>query len=316
MKQSYSALRQIINAALFDTMAKFSQTVVGKIAMKVENDGSQPYEWLGHTPRMVEMMGSLTKKALTEFTLTILNKKWAVGMDVDTVDFSSDKFGMYKTRIAEMANEPVLHPWERAMAFLLNGHDATYGLCYDGQYFFDTDHVDPGADYIVAQDNDLTANIADPAAPTMVELETAFNADVAALAGFVDDTGRIYHNDPDEGLMIVAPWHYRTFFRKLLKSEHIPGVAGGNVKNPNYEAAELHCDSRLTGNVYYLLKINKPTKPLILQFQKVGGKEWRVENTGLDSDNAINHDIVTYAVKGLYNFGYGQWRNAVRQAFT
>ncbi len=308
--KGFTALTTAINAALFDQMQKFNETIVGKLCMDVEGDGSQSFGWLGAPPRMEEFMGELKIKDLSEMTYAIRNKNYAVALGVNRLDLSRDRLGRYKSRIQEMAIETVLHPWE-SMITAIEAGEAT--VCYDGQYFFDTDHADKGAEYKTSQSNDLTYNVNTATAPTVAEAKLALDQAIAALAAFKDDKGRIYHANPREGLMVLIPWSFYAVFRDVLELE----TTDNGGKNPYYKIADLHVDARSTWTTKFaVFKTDRPFKPLVLQHEPVEGKRWRVENTSPDGDLAITTDQLIYAVKGRYNIGYGQWRNAVLTTLT
>lgn len=324
MINGLNALLKTTNAALHEKMAAFDATLLGKLVTRIENDGTDVLRMLGAPPRMQEMKGTVRPQGLLDLTgPTIVNLNWEVSMDVSRQDLSKDSLlGIYKSRIQEMANEIINHPYERALAFLEAGAASTYGLAYDGQYFFDTDHVDKGAKFTTSQVNYQTTNIGSPSAPTLSEFETSFKAMRATMAKYKDDQGRSINGGGKgiSGLAVLIPFDYLDVAEKLFNSQMIPANTGsttGSVTNPLYKAAEILAEPAMTNSDrYFLLRLDRPTKPLILQFEKIEGKEWRVEHTAIDSDQAVKSDIITFVVKGKYNLGYGQWRYAHMELFT
>lgn len=324
MIQGLNALLKTTNAALHEKMTAFDASLLGKLVTRIENDGTDVLRMLGATPRMQEMKGSVRPQGLLDMTgPTIANMDWEVSMDVNRRDLSKDSLlGIYKSRIQEMANEIINHPLERALAFIDAGHATTYGLAYDGQLFFDDDHVDKGAKYTTSQVNYQTTNIGDPAAPTLAEFEVSFRAMRLRMAGYKDDQGRSINGGGKglSGLCALIPYGHLDVAEKLFNSQMIPANTAsttGSVTNPLYKAADIWAEPALPNtDRWFLLRLDRPTKPLILQFEKIEGKEWRVEHTPIDSDQAVKSDIITFVVKGRYNLGYGQWRYAHQEIFT
>ena len=106
----------------------------------------------------------------------------------------------------------------------------------------------------------------------------------------------------------------------LLNSQMIPANTAsttGSVTNPMYKAAEIWAEPAMTNtDRWFLLRLDKPVKPLILQYEKTEGKEWIIENTGPDSDSWVKDHTITFTVKGKYNIGYGHPFYAHMELFT
>ncbi len=110
----------------------------GKVAMLVPSSvREESYAWLGAFPRMREWIGERQVKNLKLQSYNIKNKDWEVTIEVDRNDIEDDAIGVYRPIVAEMGRAAALHPDELVFGLLRDGFTQT---CYDGQYFFDTDH--------------------------------------------------------------------------------------------------------------------------------------------------------------------------------
>lgn len=87
---------------------------------------------------------------------------------------------------------------------LVSGLITANPLCYDGQNWFDTDHVDPGASYSTAQSNAIQVAAASGTTPTVAEMEDAIGQACTKLLGFLDDNGEPM-NDGASQFMVMAP---------------------------------------------------------------------------------------------------------------
>lgn len=116
-----------------------------KIAMKVESSSrDETYGWLGQFPQMREWLsGEREVKSLEAFGFTIVNRKFESTIGISRDDFSDGKLGLFKPMIAEMAHTARQHPDTIIFPLLSAGFTSP---CYDGQYFFDTDHPVPDED--------------------------------------------------------------------------------------------------------------------------------------------------------------------------
>lgn len=115
-----------------------------RVAMTVPSTTSEEkYAWLGKIARFREWLGDRVFNSLKTSDFTIKNKKWEVSFEVDRADIEDDRFGVYSPVIQSMGAEAKTHPDELVFALMASGF-AT--VCYDGQYFFDTDHPVENAD--------------------------------------------------------------------------------------------------------------------------------------------------------------------------
>ncbi len=98
---------------------------------------SNEYGWLGKFPRMREWLGDRIVQNLSTSGYAIKNKPFESTIAVDRDDIEDDNIGIYGSMFEEFGRQSATFPDELVWAFLPTGFAA---LCYDGQYFFDTDH--------------------------------------------------------------------------------------------------------------------------------------------------------------------------------
>ena len=110
-----------------------------KVAMTVPSTGrDETYGWLGQFPQLREWLGGeRLVKSLQAHSFAITNRKFESTVGVDRDDFEDDRFGLFKPMFAEMGHLAKLHPDELIFGLLKQGFTTE---CFDGQYFFDTDH--------------------------------------------------------------------------------------------------------------------------------------------------------------------------------
>ncbi|MFZ2269050.1 MAG: Mu-like prophage major head subunit gpT family protein [Azonexus sp.] len=99
---------------------------------KVEN-----YGWLAEFPRLREWVGDRQIKSIAASGYQITNKKFEASVGVPKDDIEDDTYGVMAPLFQEMGYAAATHPDELVFALLAAGFTTT---CYDGQYFFDTDH--------------------------------------------------------------------------------------------------------------------------------------------------------------------------------
>ncbi|MEM5789421.1 MAG: Mu-like prophage major head subunit gpT family protein [Syntrophobacteraceae bacterium] len=108
------------------------------LAMQVPSEGrSIDYKWLGDFPMLREWVGDRVIKDLSAFKYEIVNKDYEATIEVDRNDIQDDQIGVYTPMIQGLAMAARQHPDILVFQLLAAGF-AT--LCFDNQYFFDTDH--------------------------------------------------------------------------------------------------------------------------------------------------------------------------------
>ena len=145
----------IINSQTLDLAYRGFKTVVsdammqapafGKdIAMTVPSGSrDETYGWLGSFPAMREWLGPRNVQNLVANGFTIQNRKFESTLEILREELADDKLGLFKPMFAEMGQAAVRHPEELIFGLLASGFTQT---CYDGQFFFDTDHPVTAAD--------------------------------------------------------------------------------------------------------------------------------------------------------------------------
>ncbi len=108
------------------------------VAMVIPSVGSdETYGWLGQLPRFREWIGDRVIHSLAAHTYTIANKKFEQTISVDRDKVEDDKYGLFAPLFTELGRSAASFPDELVFDLLASGFSQT---CYDGQYFFDTDH--------------------------------------------------------------------------------------------------------------------------------------------------------------------------------
>lgn len=137
-RESLNALRTGYSAAFQRGVAGMAAKQSERIATRVPaSQKSQTYGWLGELPEVREWIGQRAVQNLSESSYTITEKKWELTIAVDRDDIETDNLGHYAMRFEAMGRSTISKP-ERLIWDLFKSGFTT--PCYDGQYYFDTDH--------------------------------------------------------------------------------------------------------------------------------------------------------------------------------
>lgn len=108
------------------------------VTMQVPSEGrSVDYKWLGGLPMLREWVGDRAIRDLAAFSFEIVNKDYEATIEVDRNDIEDDQIGVYGPMVQQLAWAAKQHPDILVFALLKAGFTTS---CYDGCYFFDTDH--------------------------------------------------------------------------------------------------------------------------------------------------------------------------------
>jgi len=122
----------------FQGALKGATSLYTQIATEVQSGTrEQDYGWLNDLPSIRKWVGDRLVRELSASSYTIKNDPWEGTIGVDRDDVEDDNIGLYATKIDVLADSAARHPDELSFGLLNAGFTTT---CYDGQYFFDTDH--------------------------------------------------------------------------------------------------------------------------------------------------------------------------------
>lgn len=279
---------------------------VPRMAMRIDSDqASETYKWLGMVPAMREWIGGPDAKGFTSNGITIENKLFEASVAVNIDDIRRDKTGQFLARIDELPGRAQQHRAQLLSDLIIAG-EAT--ACYDGQYFFDTDHSEDDSG---TQDNDLVFDISDngtggtATAPLASTIQGAVLKAVQAIMGFKDNKGQPMNEGAFEFDVMVPP----TFMGETIKALTMPLVGGGdsNVLLSNSFRLTPVINPRLTWTTKLaVMRTDGATKPFIEQVEQEPMIDAIAE--GSEREKLTREHL--YTVTRIGNVGYGFWQHA------
>lgn len=261
-----------------------------KVATKITSTArSEQYGWIGGIPRMREMLGERQAKKLLEHDYTLVNKTYEATIEVDYEDIMDDQTGQYGVQAKNIGEASRLFPDELIFGSLLSG--GFTNLCYDSQYFFDTDH--PIGETGTTQSNKITSAFD----------ATSFNTARTMLRKMQDDFARpTFNNNLD--LLLVIPPDLENTASTVLEADILSNGATNTLKN----AARILTVPWLTDtNNWYLLNTAGTIKPFVLQEREFRPLDALEEGTESNFMRRKNY----YGTLWRGNAGYGLYQKAI-----
>ncbi len=283
-------LKTTFNKAFAAAESQWAQT-----AMLVPSGSSENrYDWLDRFPRMSKWIGDKVIKSLKAFTYTIVNEDWAATVSVRRNDIEDDTLGIYGP-MAEDASYGAATLGDEIVSDLKN--NAFTSECYDGQYFYDTDHpVEDGSGNVSSVANKATTVLQ---SDTKAHAIASYGAARAAIQKFTDNQGRPL------GLMsdtLEVPPALEAVARTLIYADKLDD----NSPNPYKGTAKLIVNPRLTSDTAWFLHVTtRPVKPFILQQRKA---PVFVQQINMDSDDVFMRGEYKFGAEARMAGGYAFWQ--------
>ena len=274
------------------------------------DQSSETYNFLGQTPAMREWIAGRQAKGLSGNGLTVVNKHYEATLEIQKKDLRRDKTGQILARVQEFSDRASTHWASLLSTLLLNGATTT---CYDGQYYFDTDHEEGQSG---AQSNKIDVDIsALPAAvhgvvtdPSVEEMQQAMLQAVAKILSFKDDKGEPMNENASRFLVVVPVGLY---IKAVAAVSTLVTAAMQQNLNPNIIAGlniDVQMNARLTWtDKFAMFRTDSPIKGLIRQTEQEVELKAKAEGSEFEFDN----DAWQFGIDAWRGVGYGYWQRAV-----
>lgn len=246
----------------------------------------EQYKWLGDLPVMHEWVAEAQFDQLRAFGFEIENKDWQTGLEIDRNDIMDDSLGLILPQIGQMGEEARRHPGELVWNLMNNGFT---GLAYDGQYFFDTDHVDAGE---AAQSNKMSGG---GSTLTVANIRLARTA----MRRYKDTKGRPLNIAPTH---LCIPPELEGAAKDAIDADKLANGA----TNTEYKALKIHVSPYLTSaTAWFLCDLSKRVKGFVQQNRMPAQF---IAQDKPDDDLAFRLKKFRYQANARYNVGYGMWK--------
>lgn len=295
----YAALENPMNAGWIDGVSNLFGS----------DQISEQYPFLGQVPRMQEWIGGRSKTSLRGQSLTIENVHYEATIQFALRDLRRDKSGQIQARIGEFAQEGMAHWGTLVSTLIQNGASS---VCYDGQFFFDTDHAEGDSG---TQSNDIQVDISTlpvslngtVTAPSIEEMQQSIVKGIAQILSFKDDRGRPMNSNARSflvtvpvGLWVTAQAAINSITTASLLSNQNPNIIPG-------VSIDLQMMPELTWtDSFAVWRTDSPIKGLIRQNET--DAELRIKDE--TSEYAFDNDAIEIGIDAWRGADYGLWQRA------
>lgn len=273
---------------------------------------AEDYGWLGMVPQLSEKRGEKKYSQLRETEWNVKNVEYQGGIAIPKKHVLYDKTGQVRVRVNELADRSQAH-WVSLIAPLIIAGEAA--LCYDGQYFFDTDHSEGSSG---AQSNSVSYNVTTTTAPTATEMIDAILAGVQSILDFKDDRGEYVNENMTEFLILCGTPFLGAGLRALSQSN----VGGGDTNillEQDSFRLRVQASPRFSSwtTKFAVIATQGDQKAIIRQQrnpnQDAGGYDvdgMLMQMLWTDSEHYKKHDECLVSVETERAAAYGDWKKA------
>lgn len=248
---------------------------------------------LGAAPMPTQSKGGGQVQDFLEKNIQIKPVDWEILTFISYNAVQDDQTGTLENRVRSAGNNFQRHLNNRVFTVLNGGDGQTYGACYDGQDFFDNDHVDKGAAYQTNQDNENTLTLS---------IDNFETVNVAAQR-YLDDQGEEVGYQPD--LLVVPPELERVAANICLNRDAMD--TANREMNPYAGKFEYIVSPKIDTTGWFLIASNEPVKPFVVAMRE----QPNLQATWYDA-TAADGGRYYFKFYARYEVYYGDWRLATQ----
>jgi phage major head subunit gpT-like protein len=254
-------------------------------------------DWLGAAPQMREWVDEKRAIGLGNYAWSVVVKRYEASFDVDLDALRDARFNPYEARLREMSSNAARLRYT-LLSDLIVGGAAT--ACYDGQFFFDTDHSEGDSG---VQSNKLVGT-----GTSQASVESDFYSAKSALMGFRDDKNApLAPNDFRPLVWIPNNPTLEQRFRTLQGAATI-----AQTSNVLAGAFDLVVDPRLTdANDWFMFRSDGVMRPFIVVNREEASY---ADNFASQSEDVFKRRKGMASVEARLAATYGMWQRAVMVA--
>lgn len=270
--------------------------------------------WLGAAPAMREWIGGRSAKRLRDFDYTIRQAEYEATLEILTRELRYDSWQMIQMRIMDLATRANAH-WAKLLVPLIGAGAST--VCYDDQFFFDTDHSEGDSG---TQSNDLSVDVGalppvlattEPDSATAYGVKTArymIEQAIDQIVSFVDDQGEPMNEEASEFLIMCGTDRARVLRAAVAMDMHY--AEDNPIASADYSirvGVTPRLNSYFTAGEFSVFRTNGPRKALV----RMEAEGVQVDAVAEGSELEFNEKKHHYGVSAERGVGYGFWQSGV-----
>lgn len=256
--------------------------------------------WLANLPQMRELVGSRVMQNIAERSYDIVNKDRDLSLEIHRDQIETAIMGGFSMPMRALGETAAKYP-DKLIATLMQSGSSS--LCFDGQYFFDTDHP------VSLSNAGLSTYSNTDASGKSLTLDN-YVAARAAMMARKGENGEVLGVIPN---LLVVPPQLEHIARQIVMADFVVNTAGATpaagaamMTNVMKGTADVLMIPELANEAttWYLLDCRGVVKPFVYQSRR----EINFEMLGYDSEHfkKTNHVALIGDASNAAGFGLPQ----------
>lgn len=257
---------------------------------------SNTYDWLAAVTGMREWVGPRVIDGMRERVFQIVNKHYERTLEVNRDQLEDSPMSAVGNAAARL--NILLEAGRKLQDDLLIGLINAGGsaLCYDGQFFFDTDHP---------TDLDAAGTQSNLQAAAFALTAANFQTARANMMSFKGENGRPLGVNPN---LLAVPPALEKAANDIVTAEF--GSSGASNMHKGMARVEVVPELAGADTTWYLFDTVSPgAKPFILQNRK---PLQLVQRMGESDDPVFSRNVIQFGLDARMGAGYGVWSRAYK----
>lgn len=286
LRSLFTGLQTIFNTKLKQAVENWKKT-----AMEVISTGAgEDYAWLTRFPRMRKWIGDKSVRNIEAGKYYKKNEDWETTIAVKRNDIEDDSLGLYEAQ-TKGAAESAAELNDIIVADLKN--NAFKERCFDGQYFYDTEHL-------VGKTTFSNKGTAALSSATLAAVMASYGEARKAIMTFKDEEGMPLNLVPDT---LEVPPALEAIAKIICEQDKLQD----NSPNPYQNTAKVLVNPMLTDSKAWMLHCTskESVKPFIVQMRK---RPTFVQQIGEENDDVFMRAEYKFGAEARATGVYGFWQ--------
>ena len=278
---------------------------------------SETYAWLGMVPTMSQKSGEKKFSQLRDTKWQINNVEYQGGIVIPKKHILYDKTAQVQLRVNELADRTTTHWWSLVAPLIVNGEST---VCYDGQYFFDTDHSEGESG---SQSNDITFDVTTTTNPTATEMIDAILAGVENMISLKDDRGEYVNENMNEFLILTGNGLLTNALRAFSQTNINGGDSNFMIEQDSFRFRVQSSPHLSWTDKFAIFSTQGSQGPIMRQQRRPNNAApgynvdgMLMEILWLDSEHCKKNDECLVSVETERAVAYGDWKKACLVTLT
>lgn len=280
------------------------------------DQSSEDYALFDSVGPLREWIGGRNAQGFVDNKITIANKHFEKTIEYMVKDLRRDKFGVIQAKVGDLVQRALTHPAKLLSTLILNGET---GACYDGKYYFATDHEEKNSG---AQSNLLSITLANlpvdndgiAAAPSVAAFQLAIAQGVQNFLSLKDAEGEPINEMATNFVVMVPPSYFNVALAACATPVQVAETQTALTALKQSYTITPVVNVRLSTwtTSFCMFETGSYLKPFVFQRET----NYSIKSKAEGSEFEMDYDKHQWGVDYWGNAAYSLWQKALKITLT